>query len=577
MFIGIDLGTTNSLVGTVVDGQVELFGGESDEVILPSVVAVGGDGRLLVGRRALNRRMLEPAATVQQIKRRMGAKDPVALGPDQTMSPQAISALIVGALIDRAEARLGQRPKRAVITVPAYFDDAQRQATLEAGTLAGLAVERLVNEPTAAAMTYTTGDEERVLVYDFGGGTFDVSVLERDEGFLEVKASHGDTSLGGSDIDRALVEMALERLGADAEAVKAQPSAMARLEAAMERAKIALSSQTEVEVWEANLARGARDVIHLEMAVTRRDLEEVARPFVERSLASVDRALEAAGWSPSSLDRVLLVGGTARMPMVADLLTDNLDRPVLLVEEPDLAVAKGASLLAGRLGGLDVDEILVDVTPHTLSVGAADRLSRSEEGELIAAPILERNTVVPVEKTSTFYTRVEDQERVEAPIAQGEGYTIDDNTWLGLITVDDLPPSPAGSAVDVTFRLDVSGVLEVTATHVPSGRQGSVTIKKSPTRLSGPERRREKESVDAFRALASSPATSEASESERRLAVALIERAVRTLEHRPADDPQTAAVEDARRALEAAVETRADEETLSERVDALSGALLDLA
>lgn len=570
LIVGIDLGTTHSLVGAVVDGEVALFADEEDRILLPSVVALTESNQLLVGRRALNRRLLAPENAVAQIKRRMGEDIDITLG-SRSLRPQAISALILGALLDRAERALGERPPKAIITVPAYFDDGQRQATQEAGRLAGLEVERLVNEPTAAALTHTTGEEATVLLYDFGGGTFDVSVLERDEGFLEVRASHGDTRLGGTDIDQALVEHALERLGPRSEALRNSPTALARLEATMERAKIILSDLESVAVREPFLFGEGTEAIHLDFEFDRSTLESLAEPFIRRTLFSVDEALAAAGLQSHDLDRVLLVGGSAKIPLVRSLIEDHLDRPVQLVDDPDAAVARGAALLAGRASGADVDEILVDVTPHTLSVGALDR---EIIDDLAAVPVIPRNTVVPVERTQLTYTMADDQRFVRAPIVQGEGTRVADNTWLGEVEVADLPPSPAQSPVEIRYKLDISGILHVTATHIPSGRSGEVTVKKSPSRLSRQQRAKALDDVQAIRAEVPETDASVA-ESERRLAEALLARVERALSRDDIDADRRAAVESAQTSLREALDA-GDGALVSERSDDLSGALLDL-
>ena len=407
--VGIDLGTTNSLVGAVIEGNVRLFADSAGNELLPSVVGVGAGGEVLVGRTAKNRRILDPEGTVVSVKRLMGSDARRRVGTRE-LSPAQISALILGALVDRAGQQLGHRPQRAVITVPAYFDDAQRQATRDAGELAGLHVERLVNEPTAAAMTYRTGAEQLVLVFDLGGGTFDVSILERDEDLLEVKTSRGDTKLGGDDIDHALTDLVLERLGGKRRPVEADPRAMTRLVEAVERAKIALSERDEVRLFDPFLAGEGEAATHLDLPLTRADVDRVARPFVERALKHVDAALRDARVRPADLDRVLLVGGASKMPIVRALVAAHLERPAQLDLDADRAVALGASLLAGRAAGAAVTDVLIDVTPHTLAAGAVgvDEDHEIVEESLVAAPIIARGTVVPVERKKTFFTVTDD-------------------------------------------------------------------------------------------------------------------------------------------------------------------------
>ncbi|HEU4408338.1 MAG TPA: Hsp70 family protein [Polyangiaceae bacterium] len=604
LIVGIDLGTTNSLIGAVVDGAVRLFADASGAELLPSVVGAPKGGGVLVGRPARNLRLVDPEGTVSSIKRSMGRDVRVRVG-ERELSPPQVSALILSALLDRAEAALGGRPARAVITVPAYFDEAQRQATKDAGQIAGLAVERLVNEPTAAALTYQAGAEQRVLVYDLGGGTFDVSVLERDEGFLEVKASHGDTHLGGDDIDRALLEHVLEQLGAGRPVVERDRRAMTRLLEAVERAKIALSARDEVRLFDPFVAGEGAAAVHLDLPLRRETLEQIARPFVARTLACVDRALRDAGLGPEALDRVLLVGGSSKMPLVRAMVSEHLGRPAQVDLDADRAVALGASLLAARIAGAEIDEVLVDITPHTLAAGAVGRAEFEDDVEfedddddpsapmaLVAVPIVPRGTVVPVERKRTVYTRFDDQPAAEVPIVQGEEALAEDNTQLGVVRIEDLPPGPACSPIEVAFRLDLSGVLHVSATHLPSGKRAEVHIAKSPYQLTEHQRRRAREEIEDLRASGpGGPSDEGAGEGEREgegarvapagdvhLARAMLGRAGRALaqaNEREGTDPDAVAkVRAAVEALERAVAT--GDAAMADRIDALSDALLDL-
>jgi len=577
--VGIDLGTTNSLIGTVVDGKARLFADAAGAELLPSVVGTDSTGALLVGRAARNRRVLDPTGTAVSIKRKMGQNAVVRVGAREH-SPEEVSAIILGALLDRVEKALGSRPTRAIITVPAYFDDLQRQATRNAGEIAGLRIERLVNEPTAAAVTYHSGAEQRVMVYDLGGGTFDVSILDRDADFLEVKASRGDTHLGGDDIDMALRELVLDRLGDRRAGVEKDLHAMTRLTEAVERAKIALTDREEVRLFDPFLSGEGPDAAHLDMLLRREDVERVAKPFVDKTLRCIDDALRDAKTRPSELDRVLLVGGSSKMPIVARMVGAHLSMPVQVDGDADRAVALGASILAGRAGGAEVDEVLVDITPHTLAVGVVEQSDVDyalEEDELLAAPVIERNSVVPLERTQTFYTHFEDQPAVSIPIVQGEGECVGDNTKLGSVQVQDLPPSPAHSPIAVTFRLDLSGVLHVTARHLPSGRHATATIADGPYRLTDRTRLASQAKVQALRAgrVTVSETESRPTESDMSLAKAMLARAGRALEKRTdADDALRTKVQGAMSALSAAVE--AGGATTQELTDALSDALLDL-
>ena len=602
VIVGIDLGTTNSLVGAVVDGRVRLFPDAGGAELLPSVVSADGQGGVLVGRAAKNRRLVEPAETVASVKRSMGTDRRFRLS-GRDLGPAEVSALILGALADRAEKALGARPARAVITVPAFFDDTQREATRDAGDLAGLRVERLVNEPTAAAMTYQTGAEELVLVYDLGGGTFDVSILERDEGLLEVRTSRGDTHLGGDDLDAALTQLLLSRFGAKRAVVERDPRAMTRLVEAVERAKIALSDRTEVRMFDPFLAGEGASAVHLDLLVTRAEVEDVARPFIVRTLRCIDEALRDARVTGRDLQRVLLVGGASKMPIVARLVAEHLGREAHVDADADRAVALGAALLAGRLGGAAIDEILVDITPHTLGAGVIDAsvmmdaplgfdedddaedddLSDIAEDDLAASAIIPRDTVVPVERTRTYSTMYDDQPAVEFPITQGEARLVGDNTRLGSLVVSGLPPSPQGSPIEVTFRLDLSGVLHVAAKHVPSGKVAQVTIANSPARLTDQRRREARAVVEHLRAKAQTAANDVAlaspgpSEADLSLAKAMIARAEKALATPRASEPEPGAVERANTALGLARAALAEGDArLVDRVDALSDALLDL-
>ena len=571
--VGIDLGTTNSLIGAVVDGKVRLFADASGAELLPSVVGGGAGGALFVGRAAKNRRLLDPEGTVVSVKRRMGEDVLLQMG-ERKLSPPQVSALILGALLDRAEAALRRRPTRAVITVPAYFGEAQRQATRDAGQMAGLKVERLVNEPTAAALTYQSGAEELVMVYDLGGGTFDVSILERDEGLLEVRASRGDTHLGGDDIDHALSEHVLRAMGEARVAVEKDPRALTRIFEAVERAKIALSDKDDVRLFDPFLTGEGADAVHLDLALARADVEEGARPFVLRTLEHVDAAMRDAGVRPADLSRVLLVGGSSKMPLVRRMVAAHLGLPVHVDLDADRAVAMGASMLAGRIGGAAIDEVLVDITPHTLAVGVVDEEVLAEESDDLAAhAIIPRDTVVPVERKETVYTIIPNQPAAELPIVQGEHPRLSGNTRLGTVRVEPLPPGPVHAPVEVVFRLDLSGVLHVRAQHLPSGLSADVHIADSPYQLTEQRRRSAGAEVEAIRA-ASPEAADGPSEGDLSLARALLGRAARALEKGDGDEESRGRVREAVTALEAAVEARAGD--IDDRSDALSDALLDL-
>jgi molecular chaperone DnaK len=536
--------------------------------LLPSVVGVGATG-VVVGRAARNQLLLEPHSTVARCKRLMGTDTRLDLG-DRRVTPTEVSAFILAELLDRAQGALGVRPERAIITVPAFFDDKQRQATRDAGEIAGLRVERLVNEPTAAALNYETGGEERVLVYDFGGGTFDVSILERDADFLEVRSSHGDVELGGADLDAALVAHVLSTLGDERRLVQNDPRAMTRLTESLERAKIALSKSSSVQLSEPFLTSDGTRVVNLDLELSRATLERLAEPLVTRTLQCIDRALADAATPPESLDRIILVGGSSRMPYVAQRVSAHLGMPTQVDDEADVAVVFGAVRLAARAQGLPNNDVLVDVTPHTLAVGADDGM-----GRLIAAPLIQRNAVVPCEHTDTFFTNYDNQEVVEIPIVQGEHALAADNSELGVMLIEQLPTGPAGSPIKVSFRLDLSGVLNASALHVASGLQTAVRIADSPMRLTRQQRRAAQSHLEKLRAERTT-ATEGADPAEATLARALLERAETVLHaHDTKATPSAVArVTAAISGVQAALDD--DPSQLAQASDALSDALLDL-
>lgn len=472
--IGIDLGTTNSAVARVEAGQVRLVADASGDVLVPSFVGFDTEGRLRVGRPARNQWVVAPERTVKSVKRTMGTGATFQMG-GRSWSPAEVSALILRALADRVEAATGERPGRAVVTVPAFFNDVQRQATRDAGELAGLEVVRLVNEPTAAALTYTCEADELIAVYDLGGGTFDVSVVERGPDFTEVRASHGDTALGGDDLDRALAREIAREWGHPE--VEHDPVAWARLVQTTERAKIALTERTTVKVQEAFLLGD----LHLDLVLTRDRLEEVVRPLLEPTVEHVNEALRAAGLEAGALSRIVLVGGATRMPLVRDLLERAFSVPVHAEVDPDAAVALGAGLLAGRLAGEAVDALLVDVTPFSLCAGMA---RSPRDPELWSTVIVPRNTVVPVTRSQVGYTLGFGQPKVIVPIGQGEAERFRDLAYLGEVVLEGLDPGASVQPIDIRFHLDASGVLEVTATERHTRKEAIVTIQNSPHALS---------------------------------------------------------------------------------------------
>jgi molecular chaperone DnaK len=474
--IGIDLGTTNSLVA-VVEGGVPRVLPVDGRPLLPSVVGYAPDEGLLVGYPARNQYRLRPEATVRSVKRHMGDPDwRVVLG-GTTYDAPGISALILGRLKQAAEEALGAVGP-AVITVPAYFGDRERQATIEAGRRAGLEVVRVLNEPTAAALAYSLlrpGDR-RVLVYDLGGGTFDASLVEIGEGVTEVLASHGNRRLGGDDFDERLVAWLLRHLreetGVD---LQDHVEAMARLYRAAEDAKIALSTQGQVEVREEFLSERDGRLVHLRVVLTRQEFESLIEDLVDRTLRSVEKVLADARLTPADVDEVILVGGSSRIPLVQQRVAETMGKAPHHELSPEEVVALGAAVQGAILAGEGLDAILVDVTAHALGVEVYD----PERDEHVFEPILRANTPLPAAASQVLYTVFPDQTSARIRVFEGDSRDPEDNTLLGEFTFDGLAPAKRrgeNRSVLVEFRYDVNGVLEITATDRNSGKAVEATF-----------------------------------------------------------------------------------------------------
>ncbi|MFM7635049.1 MAG: Hsp70 family protein [Cyanobacteriota bacterium] len=476
--VGIDLGTTNSLVATLDGGQPWVIPDSAGELLLPSVVGVNAEGQLLVGQPARRQYAAAPERTVRSVKRQMGSTAELSLG-ERTYSPQAISALILRCLKQRAEEALHDTVEQAVITVPAYFTDAQRQATKEAGELAGLEVLQILNEPTAAALVFDKRgeDSQRLLVYDLGGGTFDVSIVEITGPVTEVLASHGNNRLGGDDFDRQLQRLLAERFEqAHAVAVPTEAAVQARLLQAAERSKIALSEHNLVQVREAYLLSQGETPLHLDTELTRQEFEALIRPLLQETLTAIDRAMADAGLSPQDLDRAILVGGSTRIPLVLELVERHLDGVEVTSFEPDRCVALGAALQAGVLNGEDVETFLVDVTPHSLGIAAAMDTPIGTLNNLFSS-VIPRNTVIPTSRSKLYWTMVDNQKIVRIEVYQGDNPIAQDNVPLGAFEVEGLPPKPAGDvAIEVQFSFDLNGILTVTAAETSSGTKESLVV-----------------------------------------------------------------------------------------------------
>ncbi len=476
--VGIDLGTTNSEVAIVENGQVRVLPGEDGDLILPSCVGFSDAGKLLVGREALRQYAAAPERTVKSIKRWMGTDHKTTLG-DKEYLPHEVSAIILRALKQRAENVLGETITQAVITVPAYFTDAQRQATKTAGEIAGLEVLQIINEPTAAALTYDlrSQETEKVVVYDLGGGTFDVSVVEITGEVTEVLASHGNNRLGGDDFDR-LLQLHLADLFRKEHGVELPDDAgtQARLLRAAEQVKIDLSSHAFATVREAFLGSKGKTALHLETEVARADFEKLIRPLLTETLEAIDRALTDANLETEEIDRIILVGGSTRIPLVQEMIAEHLGQTPTDGIQPDLCVALGAALQAGVLVGESVDAILVDVIPHSLGIAAAVSTQMGIMPGYFSV-IIPRNSVVPVSRSHVYSTLFDEQDAVEIEVFQGENAIAEENVPLGSFRVENLPLKPAGGIqVEVHFDFDLNGILTVTTTEKGKGQQGTLVV-----------------------------------------------------------------------------------------------------
>ena len=487
--VGIDLGTTNSVVAIVINGQPKVLD-ESGEQLLPSVVGINPQGQLVTGVAARNQLAAFPGRTIASIKRKMGSMDPVKLG-DQSFTPPEISAMILRRLRDRASRAIGQPVNRAVITVPAFFDETQRQATREAAELAGLTAARIINEPTAATLVYHAGshDRKQIAVYDFGGGTFDVSIVRMEAGVIEVLSSRGDVYLGGDDLDETLVNHVAdpfqEKWGID---LRQNAQAKYRLRLACEEAKKRLSSEESVQITEEFIAEKSGEPLHLSVTVTRSEFEELIEPFVDRTIESLDEALREAGLTVHQLDDLVLVGGSTRIPLVERRLREEFLREPSRAVDPDLAVALGAAVQAAMIDGQSAGPVLVDVTGHTLGIEACDGMTFAGP-KLVFSPIIHRNTPLPARHEQPYWTMSDEQERAEIHVLQGEHLEVHRNRSLGKFLLD-LKQGTDQNKIVVRFDLTIDGLLKVTATQAGAGVSKVLTINNALTRFQAEDRTR---------------------------------------------------------------------------------------
>jgi len=492
--IGIDLGTTNSVVAIMEGGEPTVIPSAEGERLVPSVVAISKNNERLIGRVARNQAVVNPENTIFSIKRFMGRKfnDPevqrtvsrvpykvteapngdvrVILGGKE-YSPPEISAMILGKLKADAEAYLGESVTQAVITVPAYFNDAQRNATKDAGKIAGLEVLRIINEPTASSLAYGLDRkaDENIAVYDLGGGTFDISILDVGEGVFQVRSTNGDTFLGGDDFDLRVIDYLADEFkkenGID---LREDRQALQRLREASEKAKIELSSMMQTEINLPYITADASGPKHLVTTLTRSKLEQLTGDLVEKSIGPVKQALKDAEIEASVIDEVILVGGMTRMPAVQEAVRKQFNKEPHKGVNPDEVVSIGAAIQAGVLGGEVKDILLLDVTPLTLSIETL--------GE-VATALIERNTTIPTKKSQIFSTAADSQSQVEINVLQGERPMARDNKSLGRFALDGIPPAPRGvPQIEVTFDIDANGILKVTALDKATGRSQHITI-----------------------------------------------------------------------------------------------------
>ncbi len=471
--IGIDLGTTNSCVAVMEGGEAVVIPNPEGDRTTPSVVAFKDGGERLVGKVAKRQAVTNAGRTISSIKRQMGSDYKVTVD-GKSYTPQEISAMILQKMKNDAEAYLGETVSEAVITVPAYFTDAQRQATKDAGRIAGLEVKRIINEPTAAALAYGVDKEadQIIMVYDLGGGTFDVSIIEMGDGVQEVKATAGDNHLGGDDFDERLVNYLADQFQQENHIdLRQDPMARQRLMEAAEKAKIELSGMTTAQVNLPYITANASGAMHLDTTITRAKFNELTADLVERTMGPVRQALSDSGLKPSDIHKVLLVGGSTRIPAVQEAVKSFMGKEPFKGINPDECVALGASIQGGVLAGDVKGLVLLDVTPLSLGVETLGRLTDR---------IIERNTIIPVKKSKVYSTAADGQTSVEVRVLQGEREMADDNKLLGNFQLNGIPAAPRGvPQIEVTFDIDANGIVHVSAKDLGTGTEQSITITSS--------------------------------------------------------------------------------------------------
>ena len=590
--IGIDLGTTNSAFAYMVAGKPEVITNAEGDRTTPSVVAVTKKGERLVGKVAQRQRVTNPKNTIYGIKRLIGrkiddkeVKRDMDIMPykivkkgnqaavemdDKKYTPEEISAMVLSKIKADAEAFLGEKVTEAIITVPAYFDDSQRQATKDAGKIAGLEVKRIINEPTAAALAYglESKKDEQIAVFDLGGGTFDVSILELGDGVFEVKSTNGDTHLGGEDFDNIIVNYLIDEFkkesGVD---IRDDAAAMQRIKDEAEKAKKELSSATSTDINLPFLTADADGPKHFEHTLTRAKLEELVQPLLDRLTGPVEKALKDAKLKASDIDEIVMVGGMTRMPAVVKKVKDFFGKEPMQGVNPDEVVAVGAAIQGGVLQGDVKDVLLLDVTPLSLGIETMGGVSTK---------LIERNTTVPTSKSEVFSTAADNQPQVEIHVLQGEREFANDNKSLGRFILDGIAPAPRGvPQIEVTFNIDANGILNVTAKDKGTGKEQSITIQNSGNMS--------KEDIEKAQKEAEAHAEEDAKKREAVDARNALENAVYQAEKMPDEYKDKISDDDAKVVKDAAAEAKkvledkdADKETLEKAAKELSDKIMPI-
>ena len=581
--IGIDLGTTNSAMAVMEGGSPQIIANAEGDRTTPSVVAIGKDSNRLVGKVAYRQRVTNPKNTIFGVKRLIGRKfkdkevqrdidlmpykivkgkgdQPRVEMAGEEYSPEEVSAMILSKLKADAESYLGEKVTEAVITVPAYFDDSQRQATKDAGKIAGLEVKRIINEPTAAALAYGLDKkkDEKIAVFDLGGGTFDVSILELGDGVFEVKSTNGDTHLGGEDFDIVIVNHLLDVVKKEHDVdLKGDAQAMQRLKEAAEKAKIELSSAQSSEI---NLPFLAEGPLNFEYELTRSKLEQLVEELIKKTVAPCENALKDAKLKAADIDEVILVGGMTRMPAVVAKVKEIFGKEPLKGVNPDEVVAVGAAIQGGVLAGDVKDVLLLDVTPLSLGIETLGG---------VATKLIERNTTIPTSKSEIFSTAADNQPSVEVHVVQGERGMVADNKSLGRFVLDGIAPAPRGiPQIEVTFNIDANGILNVTAKDKGTGKEQSITIKDSGNL--------DKEEIEKAQKEAEAHADEDKAKREAAEAKNALENAIYTGE-KMLDEHKDKISEDDKSIIEDAVKEakEAQGETDKEKLEEAAKALLD--